>query len=399
MEQSATLPTPAPANRNLAAGVGSVFRRLLVPLLAVVTAILIGSIFILLAGLDPLKAYQGLLEGAFGSDVGIIRSLTKMAPLILTGLAVAIAFKGGLFNIGAEGQLLIGSLCAAWAGFAVTQLPPALHILIALAAGTIGGGLWGFIPGILKARTGAHEVIVTIMLNSVASKLLEWSVSPISTTSAPGPLAFCRQTVGQCASNPDRTPPILNSAMLPILYRPGGNPPPDGLLHLGVVIAIVMAVLISVVLYRTTFGFELRMVGLNPSAARYSGIKVARMTVITMVIAGSMAGLAGAIETLGVNHDFETNQSATLGFDGIPVSLLAANNPVAIIPSAFLFGAMNAGSGTMQTASHVPTELIQIIQALILMFVAADQIIRRLYRVKAAGGGEAVKLSTGWGKR
>jgi simple sugar transport system permease protein len=388
MESTATPSRSTPLNLSVN------LRGLLVPLLAVVTAVIIGSILILLAGLDPIKAYGGLLQGAIGTDSSIVRSLIKMAPLILAGLAVAFAFKGGLFNIGAQGQLVVGALLSAWVGFALVGLPPAVHIVLALLAGLVGGALWGMIPGLLKAYTGAHEVISTIMLNYVAALLLEWSVSPARTAAPPGPLAFCR-TVGSCAIG--QTPEILPSAMLPNLYQSAGANPEN--LHIGVFLAILAAFIVYIVVYRTTFGFELRMVGLNPSAARYSGINVARMTVLTMMIAGGLAGLAGAVQTLGVNYRFQVNQSLSIGFDSIAVSLLASNNPLAIIPSALLFGAMSAGGTQMQSASRVPADLIQVIQALILMFVAADQIIRSLYHIRAVKTGEKVKLSTGWGQR
>jgi general nucleoside transport system permease protein len=373
---------------------GSVLRSIAVPVLAVVTAAIIGSIFILLAGLDPFSAYQGLLEGGLGSDAALTRSLIKMAPFILSGLSVAFAFKGGLFNIGAQGQLVVGAMFSAWAGFAISGLPPVLHVLIALGAGILGGALWGLIPGLLKAYTGAHEVISTIMLNYVASNLLEWLVTPARPSANPGPLAFCNK-IGSCALA--KTPPILESAYLPVVYTPGGNA--SDVLHLGVFLAVAVALLVWLVLYRTTFGFELRMVGLNPSAARYSGINVPRLTVLTMVISGGLAGLAGAIQTQGVFHEFQTNQSLTLGFDSIAVALLAGSHPIGIIPSALLFGILGAGGGQMQLASRVPVELIQVIQALILMFVAADQIIRYVYRIRGADQAEKVKLSTGWGHR
>jgi len=246
----------------------------------------------------------------------------------------------------------------------------------------------------LKAWTGAHEVISTIMLNYIAALLLEWLVSPARANTPAGPLALCTAP-GICSGNPNRTPPILDSAALPVIYAPGGRA--TDTLHLGVLIAIGVAILIWFVLYKTTFGFELRMVGLNPSAARYAGIKVGRMTILTMMIAGSLAGLAGAIQVLGVTKDFQTNQNLALGFDSIAVSLLASNNPIGIIPSAFLFGAMDAGGAQMQLSARVPAELIKVVQALILMFVAADQIIRGLYRIR--GSGERLKISTTWGQR
>jgi ABC-type uncharacterized transport system permease subunit len=392
MEQTVTPPDVGqPALSQ--AGILQALRGLLVPVLAVFTAVVIGAAFILLAGFDPFKAYGSLLQGSLGSDAALTRSLLKMTPLILSGLAVAFAFKGGLFNIGAQGQLVVGALCSAWAGFAITGLPPVLHVPIALAAGVLGGMLWASIAGVLKAFTGAHEVISTIMLNYVASLLLSWAVAVGTSTTPPGPLAACK-TLSQCAIA--KTPPILPSAYLPVIYTPSNG---SDVLHIGIFIAIAVALLVWAVLYKTTFGFEVRMVGLNPNAARYSGINVKRLTIVTMAISGALAGLAGAIQTQGVNHGFEVNQSLTTGFDAIAVSLLAANSPLGIIPSAFLFGVMNAGSGQMQLESKVSTDLIGIIQALILMFVAADQIIRQIYHVRVQGVGEKVKLSTGWGQR
>jgi ABC-type uncharacterized transport system permease subunit len=367
----------------------------ILPVLSVLTAVLIGAVFIVSAGYDPLKAYSGLLDGAFGDSGSLTRTLVKMAPLILSGLAVAFAFKGGLFNIGAQGQLIMGSVASAWVGFALhvdlgnQVLSSVVHVTLALLAGAVGGALWGAIPGLLKAYTGAHEVITTIMFNFIASNLISWLLYAGSPGEGipPGPLNDGNGVI-------TRTPTILETAQLPVVF----DPPGPQVLHLGIFIAVIVALLVMFLVNRTTFGFELRMVGLNPSASRYSGISVKRITITTMVIAGALAGMAGAMQTLGVNYRYEPNQSLGLGFDAITVALLASNNPAGVVVSAFLFGAMDAGGTRMQFNSGVPSEIIVVIQALILMFVAAEQIIRMIYRIRGDSR-ISQKLSTGWGQR
>lgn len=364
---------------------------LMIPALAILTAILVGSVMILLAGRDPIAAYTGLVEGAWLEPRGLVQSLLKTSPLILSGLAVGFAFKGGLFNIGAQGQLIVGSVAAAWAGYAFSGLPSWLHIILAMGAAALAGALWGAIPGALKAYSGAHEVITTIMFNFIASRIAEWMISLGSADGKipPGPLADPN------SGAISRTRPVLESARLPVVFE---VPPPSvPNLNIGLFIAVAAAILIMLLVNRTTFGFELRMVGLNPSAAQYAGVNVKRLTISTMAIAGGLAGLAGAVQTLGINGYYEANQSLGLGFDSITVSLLASNNPLGIMFSAFMFGSMDQGTTRMQRSGVAP-ELILVIQALILMFIAAPQIIRWLYRVRVSGKG-GQKLSTGWGQR
>jgi ABC-type uncharacterized transport system permease subunit len=360
------------------------FQGLLIPMLSVFTAILLGSILILLDGRDPITAFEGLFEGAFLEPRGLLASFRNMTPLALSGLSVAFAFKSGLFNIGVQGQLIVGSVVAAWVGFAVKGLPPVLHVTLALVASLLAGGLWAAIAGALKAYADAHEVITTIMLNYIAMQFAGWLISTSSEGSRPGPLASPESVKDAIA----RTPEVLKSARLPVVY----SVPPNFDLHAGVFIAIIASVLIMFLLYRTTFGFQLRMNGYSSSAAQYAGVNVKRVTILTMFIAGCLAGIAGGIQTLGVNHGYEGNQSLGLGFDGITVAFLAGNHPIGVAISAFLFGAMDAGTTRMALNADVAKELIQVIQALILMFVAADQIIRRIYRIPAAAPGARLTI-------
>ena len=354
------------------------WQSLLIPVLSVFTAVLVGSLLILLNGRDPITAFEGLIEGAILEPRGLVATFRNMTPLILSGLAVAFAFKSGLFNIGVQGQLITGSVAAAWVGFAVEGLPPLLHITLAMLAAILAGGLWAAIAGALKAFADAHEVITTIMLNYIATVFASWLISTGSDGSKPGPFASPEAVNDAIA----RTPDVLESARLPVLY----TVPPNSELHAGIFLAIIATFLISFLLYRTTFGFQLRMTGFNPQAASYAGVNVRQVTIATMFISGCLAGMAGGIQTLGVNHGYEGNQSLGLGFDGITVAFLASNAPLGINISALIFGAMDAGTTRMALNADVAKELIKVIQASILMFVAADQIIRRIYRIGGSGG-------------
>ncbi len=361
---------------------------ILVPLLAVITAILVGSLFVVVNGFNPIKAYAGLFDGALGSPTAVARTILNATPFVFAGLSVAFAFKGGLFNIGGEGQLFLGAVSAAWIGIALAGLPPVLHIPLSLLAGFLAGGLWGAIPGALKAYTGSHEVITTIMFNFIGIVFTGWLVSQGGEGQTPGPLR-----------DPDpnnivaRTAQVAGGARLPVLFNLGTES-----IHLGVVLAILAAVVLWWLVFRSTFGFELRMVGLNPSAAKYAGVNVARTTILTMAIAGGLAGLAGAVETLGRNYYFAPNFNVGYGFDSIAIALLGRTHPFGVVMAAALFGVMDAGATRMQRSSGVNIEIIQVIQALILLFVAAPEIIRYVFRLRVQKEDQAA-LSAGWGKR
>ena len=360
-------------------------QTLLIPFLAVVTALIIGAIIMWLSGDDPLSAYRGLFSGASGSARGWATTVRKTTPLILVGLSVAVAFKAGLFNIGASGQFIMGTIFAVAVGVNFEGLPMVIHLPLALLAGIVGGALWGAIPGALKVYTGAHEVIVTIMLNYVAALFAGWTVYAGGTQGQrPGPL--WDRTAGPISETAD----VFQSAQIPWIFGPPYK------VHWGVVLAVLVAVFMWWLIYKTTLGFELRTVGQNFRAARYAGMSVARTIILAMVLAGALAGLAGAIETLGFNHKFAPEFSGAVGFDGITVALLAQTNPIGVILAAFLLGSMDAGAAKMQFESGVSADIIQVIQALVLAFVAAPTIIREIYRIRRKPDQDETTLTVGW---
>jgi ABC-type uncharacterized transport system permease subunit len=352
-----------------------------IPALAVFTALVIGAVIILLTGSsfqEMLEAYKALLVGSVGSLRAISATLTEATPLILTGLSVALAFRAGLFNIGGEGQLYIGGMCAVLAGFSFTGLPLFIHLPLAIIAGFIGGAMWGFIPGLLKAKTGAHEVIVTIMLNYISYLLVAYL---LKTT------LFQRE-----GRNDPISKSVEESAQLPSLLA---WIDPAMKLHLGLFIALGAAWFVWWLLFRTNTGFEFRAVGANPSAARYAGMSVSKVYILVMVIAGGLAGLAGTGQVLGILDRASPGFSAGLGFEGIAVALLGRSNPWGVVGAALLFGGLSAGGQTMQATANVGIDLISVIQALIIIFVAAPALISAIYRVKTTAS--ATQISQGWG--
>jgi len=356
-----------------------VLNALAVPALAVFTALVAGAIIMLLVGGNPLLAYVGLWEGAFGSIKALSETFVWATPYIFAGLAVALAFKGGLFNIGAEGQLAVGAVTAAWIGYALpevlhTSIPAILHVPLAVLGGALAGAVWGSIPGWLKARTGAHEVINTIMMNYISLLMASYLLN--------GPMKD-RNPLNVIA----RTPDIALSARIPRIF-------PDLRVHWGFVLALVVAGIVWWLLYKTTIGFEIRTVGANPDAARYAGISVARTIVLSMGLSGFLAGLAGTIEVVALNYRHELSFSLGYGFDAITVALLGKTHPAGVVLAALLLGAMRNGATRMQFLTQVPVDIVSVIQALILMFVAADAIVRFIYRLRAPK--EKMVLTRGW---
>jgi general nucleoside transport system permease protein len=372
-EAATPRPTSAPPLNPLRPRVLCLARAALdataVPVLAVATALLLGGAIIALAGRDPLLAYEGLWEGCCSGPRALSETLVWATPYVFTGLAVALAFHGGLFNIGAEGQLALGALVAAWLGYAlpglVGPLPAAIHLPLVLLGGTLAGAAWGAIPGWLKARTGAHEVINTIMLNYVA--LLAVSYLLNGPLRDPNPLNVIA-----------RTPEIALGARLPRLD-------PDLRLHAGMLLALLMAAAVWWGLYRTPLGFAIRTVGANPAAARTAGMPLGGLVVTTLALSGALAGLAGAVEVAGLNYRHELGFSLGYGFDAIAIALLARAHPLGVVPAALLLGALRNGAARMQFLAGVPVDLVVVLEGLILLFVAAEVLVRRLYRLPAAG--------------
>ncbi len=367
---------------------GSSVRRLLrsaadamlIPFLAILTAIVVGGIIIAIVRGNPFLAYAGLIQGSFGSAKALSETAVWATPYILGGLAVALAFKGGLFNIGAEGQLAIGATVSALVGYALpewlgTNIPLIIHLPLAVIVGMTAGALWASIAGFLKAYTGGHEVINTIMLNYIALNTISFLLN--------GPMKD-RDPNNVIA----RTPLIADSARIPPIF--------DGLrVHWGFVFALLVAYFIWWLLNKTTVGFEIRTVGANPDAAKYAGINVKRTIILTMALSGMLAGLAGTIEVTGLNYRHELGFSIGYGFDAIAIALLGKSHPLGVVLSAILFAAMRNGATRMQFLTQMPIDLISMLQALILLFVAADAIVRYIYRIRVQS--ERVVLTRGWG--
>jgi ABC-type uncharacterized transport system permease subunit len=385
-----------PTELQEAAGVGTSWgRALIIPALALLSALIIGALIMALSDIESLRllgsdpgaalakmwseivvAYRALFRGAFGSIYALSESLFAATPLIIAGLGVALGFRAGLFNIGANGQMLFGGLAALLVGLYL-DLPGFIHITLALVAGMLGGMIWGGIPGLLKARTGAHEVITTIMFNFIAVFLVQWLLT-LPLIQDPG------------RNNPISAPMAV-TARLPRLL--GANYRAT----IGVLIALALVFVIQWLIFRSSKGFELRVMGLNPEAGRYAGMSVTGLTTLAMSIAGGLAGIAGAIVLMGLDpFKLTTHLAGSVGFDAITVALLGRSHPLGVLVSALLFGALKAGGREMQGAAQVPLDLVTVLQALIVIFVAAPAMVRAIYRVRGEGSRPA-PISKGWG--
>jgi len=389
-------------------------KALLIPTLAILTGLLISGLIIVItsedvytafgrsigAGLQEsiataVNAYVSLFIGAFGDPVRIVNalasgeadailrainpffeSLVASTPFIFAGLAVALGFQSGLFNIGAEGQLTMGAIFAAFTGYAF-DLPAIIHLPLAILAGMLGGAIWGFIPGWLKAKTGGHEVINTIMMNFIAIRLTEFLLR--------GPM------MRPDSFNPV-SPFILDSAKLPRFF---GAPIR---FHLGFFVALLVAGLVWWFLYKTRWGFDFRSVGANPNASRYAGMSIVVTIIAAMSLSGALAGLAGTNEVLGLNHNLALAFSAGYGFDAIAIALLARSHPLGVVLASILFGVLRNGATKMQLSAGIPIDIISVLQAMILLFIATPAIIRTIYRLPKPGYGEEEEVFVrGWG--
>jgi len=336
----------------------------LLPVIATLAALAIGAVMLLLLKANPLEAYSALWDGAFGSSNALAETLVKATPLLLVALGICISFRGDVINIGGEGQMIIGGVLATWVGLTFTTLPGWLVITLSLFAGFVGGAVWGGIPGILKAYFNVNEILSTVMMNAIAVQIMNFLLR--------GPMIDPSQA--ELASKIPQTARLLEAFRLP-RWAPTR-------LHLGALIAVILAVLVYVLLWRTTLGYRIRAVGQNPHASRYAGINVKRYVVLALLLSGAFAGLAGAVQVFGVNYRMITDGSASgftgsAGFNGIVAALFGQLHPIWSIPASILFGALLVGANKMQRVVQVPSALVIALNGLVVVFVVSSEIWRR----------------------
>jgi general nucleoside transport system permease protein len=386
-----------------------------IPALAIISGLILGAILIaatsftvyaafkesFLAGIKESLieigiGYKSMFQGSIGDPVMIINalkngdpklireavnpfleSLVQATPYIFAGLAVALGFRAGLFNIGVEGQLFMGAAFATYVGYAVTGLPSYIHMPLALLAGALGGAIWGFIPGFLKATTGGHEVINTIMMNWIAFRLTEWMLAVPMNRPGSGGMPI--------------SPIIQKSAEIPQFFKSPIR------FHLGFFIALAVAWMVWWFLFKTTWGLNLRTVGTNPRAAKYAGLNVLKTTILGMSLSGALAGLAGGTQILAINRSMALGLSSGYGYDSIALALIGNSHPLGVVLTSILFGILRNGATKMMVVSQIPIDIISVVQALVLMFVAAPAIIRTIYRLRKPKLEETTVFVSGWG--
>ena len=345
------------------------------PILAMLAALLIGAVMLLLLNANPLEAYATMVTGVFGSMSGFTQSFVKATPLLLVGLGICIAFRASVINIGGEGQIILGAVMGTWFALAFRTWPGWLLLPLTLIVGFLAGAVWGFVPGILKARLAVNEILSTVMMNVIALQLMNLLVR--------GPLIDpAGITAGTYLAQSERLP---EQTWLPRLV-------PQTLLHAGALIAVVLAIAVYIFLWRTTIGYRIRAVGLNPDASRYAGIPVPFYQALSLTLAGGFAGLAGVIEVLGVQHRLLEGITGGYGFSGIVAALFGGLHPLGLIPASWLFGSLLVGADMMQRAVQVPSALISTILGLVVLFVVGSSLLSRRWaarRAAAAAGKEA----------
>ena len=334
------------------------------PVFATLAALLVGALMLLFLKVNPLQAYQALWVGAFGTSNAFAETLVKATPLLLVGLGICISFRGDVINIGGEGQMIVGALLATWVGLTFVNLPGGLVITLALIAGFAGGAIWGGIPGVLKAYFRVNEILSTVMMNAIAVQLMNFLLRGV----------MIDPSQAKLASKIPQTARLLEAFHLPRLAPTR--------LHLGALIAVVLAVLVYILLWRTVLGYRIRAVGQNPHASRYAGIKVPRYMVLALLMSGAFAGLAGAIQVFGVNYRMITDGSSSgftggAGFNGIVAALFGQLHPLWSIPASILFGALLVGANSMQRVVQVPSALVTALNGLVVVFVVSSEIWRQ----------------------
>ena len=336
----------------------------LLPVLATLAALGVGAIMLLILRVSPAEAYGALWEGAFGSTNAMAETLVKATPLLLVGLGICIAFRANVINIGGEGQMIIGGIFATQIGLTFTNLPGWVVIVMAIFAGFLGGAIWGGIPGVLKAYFNVNEILSTVMMNAIAVQIMNYMLR--------GPMIDPAQL--EKASKIPQTARLLDAFRLPRLAPTR--------LHLGFLIAVVLAIVVYILLWRTTLGYRIRAVGQNPRASRYGGIRVRRRIVTALLLSGAFAGLAGAIQVYGVNYRMITDGSSSgftsgAGFNGIVAALFGQLHPIGTIPASIFFGALLVGANKMQRVVQIPSALITALNGLVVIFVVSSEIWRK----------------------